>query len=193
MRLALIIPAAICTAIGLLGPFAVQAALPAVKTLMPFAAQAGAELAGNRAMDILGHVSLAAVALISIAALLHLMRSRLLAGRPVVRSGTWDCGYAAPTSRMQYTASSFAKPLTRMFRWLLRPQIHLHQPVGLFPARAVLETRTPDVFMRYGYGPLFRLLAWAADHLRWLQQGRNQLYVLYIAITLVGLLVWKLG
>ena len=29
--------------------------------------------------------------------------------------------------------------------------------------------------------------------LRWLQQGRVQLYVLYIAFTLLVLLVWKLG
>jgi hypothetical protein len=28
--------------------------------------------------------------------------------------------------------------------------------------------------------------------LRWLQQGRVQLYVLYIAVTLLFLLLWKL-
>ena len=28
---------------------------------------------------------------------------------------TWDCGYAQPTPRMQYTASSFAQPLTDLF------------------------------------------------------------------------------
>jgi hypothetical protein len=29
--------------------------------------------------------------------------------------------------------------------------------------------------------------------MRWLQQGRLRLYVLYIALTLLALLVWKLG
>lgn len=193
MRLAQILPAAMCAAIGLLGPFAVQAALPAVKALMPSAAQAGVELARSRAVHLLWHISQAAVLLAALAAVLHMIRSRLLAKHPVAESATWDCGYAAPNPRMQYSASSFAKPLTRMFRWLLRPQTHLYKPVGLFPVHASLETHTEDVFMRYGYGPLFNGFAWMAGHLRWLQQGRNQLYVLYIAITLIGLLVWKLG
>ena len=33
----------------------------------------------------------------------------------------------------------------------------------------------------------------AAGRLRWLQHGRLHLYVLYIAVTLLVLLVWKLG
>ena len=43
------------------------------------------------------------------------------------------------------------------------------------------------------YRPLFLGIAWAASKLRWLQQGRIQLYVLYIALTILVLLVWKLG
>ncbi len=36
-------------------------------------------------------------------------------------------------------------------------------------------------------------IAWTASKLRWLQHGRIQLYVLYIALTILVLLVWKLG
>jgi hypothetical protein len=32
----------------------------------------------------------------------------------------------------------------------------------------------------------------ALSQFRWLQQGRVQVYVLYVAMTLVVLLVWKL-
>jgi hypothetical protein len=35
-------------------------------------------------------------------------------------------------------------------------------------------------------------VAWALSRLRWLQHGRVQLYILYIAVTLLVLLVWKL-
>jgi hypothetical protein len=36
-------------------------------------------------------------------------------------------------------------------------------------------------------------VGWVLARMRWLQQGRIQLYVLYIALTLLVLLVWKLG
>ena len=70
--------------------------------------------------------------------LLAVVRRRLLAGRQVERGPTWDCGYAAPTPRMQYTASSFASPLLLLFRMFLRPRIDLHPPAGLFPATGEL-------------------------------------------------------
>ena len=56
-----------------------------------------------------------------------------------------------------------------------------------------LHTHTPDLFRRYVYEPLFVGVAWIASKLRWLQQGRIQLYVLYIALTILVLLIWKLG
>ena len=121
------------------------------------------------------------------------MRRRLLAGRRVERTVTWDCGYAAPTPRMQYTASSFARPLTQLFRLFLQPRDEIHPPRGLFPKHASLHTRTPDLFRRYVYEPLFLGIAWLASKLHWLQEGRIQIYVLYIAMTILVLLIWKLG
>ena len=106
---------------------------------------------------------------------------------------TWDCGYAAPTARMQYTASSFAPPLLGFFRLILRPDSRMQAPQGLFPAEASLHTRVEDIFERHVFTPAFRLVRSLALRLRWLQQGRIQLYVLYIAMTILVLLVWKLG
>jgi hypothetical protein len=34
-------------------------------------------------------------------------------------------------------------------------------------------------------------LNWGIAKLRWMQQGHVQLYVLYIAVTLIVLLAWK--
>jgi hypothetical protein len=45
----------------------------------------------------------------------------------------------------------------------------------------------------YLFLPLFAKIRRGLEGLRWLQQGRVQLYLLYIFITLVVLLVWKLG
>jgi len=43
------------------------------------------------------------------------------------------------------------------------------------------------------YRPLFAGVDCALARLRWLQHGNVHLYVLYIALTLLVLLVWKLG
>jgi hypothetical protein len=43
------------------------------------------------------------------------------------------------------------------------------------------------------YRPLFSELRERMSQLRWLQHGRLHLYILYIAVTLIVLLVWQLG
>ncbi|MCE5269531.1 MAG: hypothetical protein LLG00_16770, partial [Planctomycetaceae bacterium] len=92
----------------------------------------------------------------------------------------------------QYTASSFSRPLTLLFRLFLQPRDDIHPPQGLFPERAALHTHSPDMFRRYVYQPLFAGVVWLAGKLRWLQEGRIQIYVLYIALTILVLLIWKL-
>jgi len=94
---------------------------------------------------------------------------------------------------MQYTASSFASPFVNLFRMFLRPKTRLNAPQGLFPRQASFHSETSDIFCDYLYRPIFFAVAWAASKLRWLQHGRIQLYVLYIALTILVLLIWKLG
>ena len=124
-------------------------------------------------------------------AMLVLVRRGLLANRRVDEKVTWGCGYPQPTARMQYTASSFAQPLTDLFRPLLGTRKKVSAPRGLFPAEASLKTETPDLSREEMYRPMFeRGEAWLSQ-LRWLQHGNVQLYILYIAATLMVLLVWK--
>jgi hypothetical protein len=122
-------------------------------------------------------------------AILAMLRKRLLAGRPVDRAGTWDCGYAMPSARMQYTSSSYAKPLIHLFDGILQTRTSYDAPVDLFPARAGLHTHTEDVFRWRIYEPLFHAVDRFRSSLRWMQEGRVQVYILYIAVTLVVLLI----
>jgi hypothetical protein len=124
---------------------------------------------------------------------LTLLRRSLLRYRSVGKTVTWDCGYVAPTPRMQYTASSFAEPIVNLFQTVLRPHVDLRRPEGLFPPSAGIQTHTSDLFTDRLHRPVFAAVTWVAQRLRWLQQGRIQMYVLYIAITVLVLLLWKLG
>jgi hydrogenase-4 component B len=105
------------------------------------------------------------------------------------RSGpTWDCGYAAPTARMQYTASSFARGIVGLFAWALRPEAEPGRLTGAFPAKASLHGEVQDVVLDRALAPAFRRVVGLSRLLRRFQQGLTQHYVLYILIALVALL-----
>ncbi|HBN08535.1 MAG TPA: hypothetical protein DD435_07755 [Cyanobacteria bacterium UBA8530] len=123
---------------------------------------------------------------------LWLLRKNLLSGRSVELAATWGCGYQRGSSRMQYSSSSFARPLTELFSPLLRTHDEITPVEGLFPKGARLKTHTPDLFQEIIYRPAFKAILWAIARLRWIQGGNLQLYILYIAATLLVLLIWKL-
>ncbi len=92
---------------------------------------------------------------------------------------------------MQYTASSFSQPIAAVFHWLLGTRYNLRRPVETFPNQSFLATETPDFSHGNLYHPAFLKVNWCLAKLRWVQQGKVQLYVLYITATLILLLIWK--
>jgi hypothetical protein len=184
--------AACCVALGLSAPWVV-----------PMLAQAVGSVTGLDADTTFSHLApvadslgiIVAVGCILLALIVGLtcLRWLLLRGREVKAGETWGCGYARPTARMQYTSSSFGQPLTDLFTPVLRTA--KHEPVidTYFPQQAALATATPEPFRESLYEPTFRGVGRGLNKLRWLQHGRVQVYVLYIAVTILFLLVWYLG
>ena len=113
-------------------------------------------------------------------------------GRRVRRNGlkralTWDCGYAAPTARMQYTAGSFASIITEWFAFMLRPERHEHRPEVLLPVSASHVEHTPETVLEQIVLPVGAVVMRASAATRSLQHGRVQSYVLYLLIGLAVL------
>lgn len=102
------------------------------------------------------------------------------------RAPTWDCGYAAPTARMQYTAGSFAGIITEWFAWILRPERHVHPPTGVLPRQASFEEHTPETVLERVIEPVARLVMGVSGLARQLQQGRVQTYILYLILGLAA-------
>jgi hydrogenase-4 component B len=105
------------------------------------------------------------------------------------RALTWDCGYAAPTPRMQYTAGSFAGIITEWFSWILRSERHEHRPADdeAFPARASFSEHTPETVLEHVVEPVGAFVLRVADLSRRLQHGRLQAYLFYLVVGLAGL------
>ncbi|HVZ64463.1 MAG TPA: proton-conducting transporter membrane subunit [Lacunisphaera sp.] len=103
------------------------------------------------------------------------------------RGTTWDCGYAAPAARMQYTSGSFGGLAGGWFAWLLRPEQRLRRPRGPWPQEASRVERVPETVLERVFVPAGSRVLQAAAVMRRLQHGRLQFYVLYVVIGLVAL------
>jgi hydrogenase-4 component B len=180
MRLPMLVLGAACVAIGL----APALFWPAVETACAAWQPGWAGTAPSAPLIKLGafHITLAALATLAAVALWRRVKSNGLS-----RAVTWDCGYAAPAPRMQYTAGSFASIITSWFAWILRPQRHSHPPQGPFPAHASLEEHTPETVLEGVVEPAGSVVMRVSTAVRRLQHGRLQAYILYLLIGLAAL------
>jgi hydrogenase-4 component B len=105
---------------------------------------------------------------------------------------TWACGYAAPTARMQYTASSFADEIVNLLSGLLRPHVHRPEIEGVFPRRSRLSVHVEDTVLEGAVRPGLSRAAELMTGVRVLQGGRVQLYILYLLLGAVVLLAASL-
>jgi hydrogenase-4 component B len=182
MLLAMAVLAACCAGIGLLPMLIVPVLGPAIS-----AWSGSAVLPEITTLAPLWPVGLCACALLALAALLLWM---LRASRRSPRAGTWDCGYAVTgSSRVQYTAESFAWQITAVLRWLLLPKQRGGRCQGLFPAPEGYHSHVPDIVLDRTLLPAMRGLRAMCIWLRGLQAGRVNLYLVYVFVALLVLLL----
>lgn len=175
MRAPLVVLAVACIALGVF-PLAFAGALETVTghsdAVTPFLRALGGPL----------RIAAAATAL-TLAAL-------VAATRRSPRQLTWDCGYAQPTSRMQYTARSLSEWLTTLLPRFLRPAARITEGTALYPTSAAFAVDVDEPFADRFLQPLAARWAARAMRLRWLQQGRLPIYLLYIFVALLAGVGW---
>lgn len=115
----------------------------------------------------------------------------IAANRKSRRGPTWDCGYAKPAAQMQYTARSLSEWLTgRLLPRFLAPISRVSAPSGLYPTTASFESTVDEPFADRIMKPVAARWAGRAMRLRWMQQGRLPIYLLYIFVTLLAGVAW---
>ena len=185
MRAAMALGAAACVGIGVFPAAAVRFVIGPAAVL---AGSVGATFGPD--VTPLPMLSAVAALLAATTIVLVLLRRYWLLRQEVTHSVTWDCGYAVPTPRMQYTAASFAAPALDPFTGLLHVRTHRDSPQGFFPAHAVEDVHFEDpgeVAIRWSLAAVVTQLT----RVRMLQSGPVQLYLLYVFLTLLLLLVWQ--
>ncbi|MCX6150646.1 MAG: proton-conducting transporter membrane subunit [Ignavibacteriales bacterium] len=122
-----------------------------------------------------------------------LLRFLLLRKRQVTVFKTWDCGYQAESSRLQYTSSSFASPFLELIAEFVPRQIKVETQKNYFPAEAHLETTHHDFTEKSFIQPILKIIRQSLNSFAWIQSGQMQQYILYGLIFLILILIWIIG
>ena len=105
----------------------------------------------------------------------------------------WSCGADDLTERMQYTATSFAEPLQRVFDDVLRPDTDIeitHTAESRYLAdKVIYRTAIVDAIEERLYTPVIRAVAAAAGLMRRAHTGSVHLYLAYGALGVLVVLV----
>ncbi|WP_243384823.1 proton-conducting transporter membrane subunit [Geothrix alkalitolerans] len=187
MLLPMAVLAGLCLAVGL-GAFLLLPLLDRViAAVVPGTPWPPAPLAVGLRVDLrlLAGVELGLLALVGVGlAWLHRQ-----ADAPEADLPTWDCGYAAPVARAQYTGSSFADA------WApVQPGLRARRPRfrGLFPAGASFRQAFRDPVGEVFLEPRVVRVAERLLRFRRFQQGHLPVYLLYVLLTLLGTFLWML-
>jgi hydrogenase-4 component B len=137
----------------------------------------------------LGWLSWAAFGLILLVALVFLML-RGVSRRQRRAVSTWDCGYAQPTARMQYTASSFGRSIVSLFSPLPEPKKGRLAVRGFFPKHERFEGVGTEGLLDHLLRPALRAAEGLLPRFRLLQRGQTHLYILYVLVATILLLAF---
>jgi hydrogenase-4 component B len=139
----------------------------------------------------LAWLTVTGMALVASVALLALWSRRATNTRRAAAQVTWDCGFAAPTARMQYTSSSFADSLVGVFSWALRPRSHRPHLSTPFPRNSAFSSHVSDVALEQAVLPAARVVARVLVWFRFIQHGNVHVYLLYVLATLVLAMLFR--
>jgi formate hydrogenlyase subunit 3/multisubunit Na+/H+ antiporter MnhD subunit len=130
---------------------------------------------------IMQNISLYSLIFIGVTGLFWGIRAFILRGRTQVTGSTWGCGYTAPTSKIQYTAKSFSKSLSKMFNFIVieRKQYDELEAGEIFPGQKKYVSHYHDFFEFRLIHKITNQLIYAANYFKFIQNGRIQSYVFY--------------
>ena len=191
---AMFLLAALCLLAGILPGFVIDALAPLTQSLvgghMP--AQAGVPwlaivpVSESRS----SYDGLLVFIFIALSSLLAAAAIHRLASRALRRAAAWDCGFPDSSPLTQYTATSFAQPIRRVFgtvAFRAREHVVMAPPGDVGPS--VLHVALQDLIWDYLYAPIGRAVSFAADQLNHLQFLTIRRYLSLVFILLVLLLL----
>lgn len=195
MRWPMMILAGGCVVFGALPVLVLSLLVPVVEGIVgtPPLADSGLQWlwltpVAGRSSSYSGIILLVAVGLM---AAMTLYVRRIASGR-IRRSAAWDCGFPDPSPATQYTASSFAQPIRRVFGTTLfraSEDIDMPEPGDIRPARFAVHMR--DLVWEWFYRPVVGAIGFVTSRTNSFQflTIREYLAVMFGALVLLLVVV----
>jgi hydrogenase-4 component B len=186
--------AALCLAAGVFPGVFIDALAPVAETLVGARMPTQASVAWLSIVPVAesrsSYNGLLVLVFITLSGFLAAFAIHRLASDRLRRSPAWDCGYPDASPVTQYTASSFAQPIRRVFGTVVfraREHGEMPPPGDMRPARLAVELR--DLIWDALYAPIADGVASAAEHLNRLQFLTIRQYLSLVFAALVVLLL----
>ena len=142
----------------------------------------------------LSKLSLTAILLIIIIALLYTVKHRAQSRRTISEGPTWGCGFTSPNIRMQYTGESFAEGLQSIATSLTQNTVE-GRAVGkseIFPSSHNYNVRHKDKIDRLLAEWWVELLRIINKRMMSLRTGRINNYILFALLFLIAIVILSL-
>ena len=186
--------AALCLIAGILPGFFIDALAPAVQDLAGDRMPVQSDVAWLSIVPIAASRSsyngLLVFVFMCVSGGLAAFAIHRLASDRLRRAPPWDCGYPDASPATQYSASSFAQPIRRVFGsavFRAREHVDMPRPGDLRAARLTVELR--DLVWETLYAPIAGAVAFAADRLNHLQFLTIRQFLSLVVAALVLLLL----
>jgi len=186
--------AALCLLAGILPGFVIDALTPLAQALVDGRMPAQAHIPWLAIVPISesrsSYDGLLVFLFIALAALLTASAIHRFASRRLRRGPAWDCGFPVPTPVTQYSATSFAQPIRRVFGTVFfaaRERVVMPPPGDMGAASLAVSLR--DLIWDEIYAPIARGIGFAADRLNALQFLTIRRYLSIVFVLLVLLLL----
>ncbi|PIQ27513.1 MAG: hypothetical protein COW63_15975 [Bacteroidetes bacterium CG18_big_fil_WC_8_21_14_2_50_41_14] len=139
-------------------------------------------------MQTMQQISWAAWGFIVLISVIFIVRKLVSRKRTIAVEPTWGCGYVKPTANMQYTASSFIRSYTKLFKPLLLSYKKEKNIQGIFPADGFFESHPYDKLEKWLIDtPIMEFKSFMSRFI-FLQNGRLQFYILYGIIFIISII-----
>jgi len=107
--------------------------------------------------------------------------------------GTWDCGFGSLSERTQYTATSLAEPIQRIFNVFYKSKNEItnnfYSNKNQYIKKSInVNSTTKNIFEEL-YESITSVSLFVLDKIRKIQTGKVNAYILYIMIALISLLL----
>jgi hypothetical protein len=114
---------------------------------------------------------------------------KILSRKKVIEAGpTWGCAYGHPTSKLQYTASSFVRSYAKLAKPVLDIEKNEVKIEEVFPVEKHYETDPYDKIERVLIDKPIKMISKISDLFLFLQNGHLQRYILYGIIFITGVI-----